>query len=168
MKAWRGAAWVVLGLMAFPAMARDLYLTSGTQNERAYLDVQSIQDRTQEGQAVRVFQAEIYRLKPVGKVPSGMAWVLAANCAVPHQVARVEEITYDDRGQESSRMRFAPAGLPFVFEDHTVTSLFGDFWLAACKGEGMQVSQHRMFARTPAEVLATLRRPAPPAPKSTK
>lgn len=143
-------------------MARDLYLTSGTQNERAYLDVQSIQERSQDGQTVRVFQAEIYRIKPVGKVPSGLAWVLAANCAVPYQVARVEETTYDDRGKEGNRTRFSPAGLPFVFEDHTVTSLFGDFWLAACKGEGMQTIEHRMFARTPAEVLATLRRPSPP------
>lgn len=159
MKGWALSAMVGLGLVSSPTMARDLYLTSATQNERAYLDVQSIQEKANGAAVVRVFEAEVYRIQPVANAPSVFGWVIAANCSTPFQTSTVEQVVYSAQGKEEQRLRFQPAGTAYVFEDNTETSLFGDFWLAACKGEGIQAKGFRMFARTPAEVLEHLRRP---------
>ena len=157
MKAWGWLAIVGLGLCADPVLARDLYLTNASQNVRAYLDVQSIQEQSVAGATVRVFEAEAYHIVPNSRSVGAQAWKLAANCSTPYQVAQVSTVEYDGSGKEVSRVRFIPEGAPFVFEDHPPTSLVGDFWLAACKGESMQLTEHRMFARSPAEVLRKLR-----------
>lgn len=167
MKAWGWLAVVGLGLCAHPVLARDLYLTNASQNVRAYLDVQSIQEQQVGGATVRVFEAEVYHIVPTSRSLGAQAFKLAANCSAPYQVAQISTVDYDGSGKEKSRVRFIPEGVPFVYEDHTPTSLVGDFWLAACKGETMQLTEHRMFARSPVEILSKLRQ-APLAPAASK
>ncbi len=150
---------VFLSVLASPAMARDLYLTNGTQNGRFYLDVQSIQTKEVNGSVIRVFEAEGYQIKPSGDRPSALNWSLAANCSVPYQVATLSQTAYDEKGQLLNKSPYHLPGQPYSFESYQETDLWGDFWLAACRGESMQLKEHRMFARSVPEVLQKLRKP---------
>jgi len=161
MKALMAAA-LVLALGTASAEARDLYLTSATLYNRFYLDVQSVQTIEKDGATVRLFTAEGYRLNQSKTIPAVLRWSLAANCSAPYRVARVEETLFDEQGRVERSVPFHVPNEPYLFEQYQPLDLFGDFWLAACRGEGMQLTEHRMFARPAPEVLKRLRESLPP------